>query len=233
MYAKAGFYIQPYGGYLIKEEKIPEWDKKFWKKSYAMNSAFRSIIGKAPRIKETPFVFGGNMIIHRELFEKVCFDPGITRGEDIDYLVNSRMMGFKFFLDNELSIRHLPPKKDQPDWLRLREDILRFLYMRKKLSAQKLFQNKLRHIVTAEELDPYPGQFLKPDLEEKIIKTNEFLGALYLKKGDKIGYEECLKNIKLIDNSRKMDAEEVFLKFLEIQKMWQKLIKICRDFKNF
>ena len=64
------------------------------------------------------------MILHRELFECVPFDPLVTRGEDVDYLINSRMFGFSFFLDNTLSIKHLPQPKSHPQWKRLREDCL-------------------------------------------------------------------------------------------------------------
>lgn len=232
IYAKAGFYIQAYEGYLIKEETIPEWDREGWGKIESMNAAFRQVIGKSPRIKDTPFVFGGNMIIHRKLFEKVCFDPGITRGEDIDYLVNAKMMGFRFVLDNELSIRHLPPHKEQPDWQSLREDILRFLYMRKKLYGQEFYRNRIKAMVQVEELDPYPGRFLRSDLEDRIKKANELLGSSYLKQGNEKSYAECQKNISLIEEDEKIKAEDVFQKFLELQKKWQKLIEICRNFKG-
>ncbi len=54
------------------------------------------------------------MILHRELFECVPFDPLVTRGEDVDYLINSRIFGFSFFLDNTLSVKHLPQPKSHP-----------------------------------------------------------------------------------------------------------------------
>jgi len=46
-----------------------------------MNEAFDKIIGTEPRLKETPFVFGGNMVIHRDLFSVIPFDPNVPRGE--------------------------------------------------------------------------------------------------------------------------------------------------------
>ena len=51
-----------------------------------MNEAFDKIIGTEPRLKETPFAFGGNMVIHQNLFTAVPFDPKISRGEDMDFL---------------------------------------------------------------------------------------------------------------------------------------------------
>ena len=47
-----------------------------------MNKAFGGIIGREPRLKETPFVFGGNMVIHRNLFTVVPFDPVVTIGAE-------------------------------------------------------------------------------------------------------------------------------------------------------
>ncbi len=78
------------------------------------------------------------MILHRELFLSVYpLTPFVTRGEDVDYLINSRIFGFSFFLDNTLSIKHLPQPKSHPQWKRLREDIYRFVYQRQNaVSAQ-------------------------------------------------------------------------------------------------
>lgn len=98
------------------------------------------------------------MIIHRNLFKTVPFDPNVTRGEDIDYLINAKMFGFHFFLDRELSIKHLPPKKTHPVWKRFREDIYRFLYEKAKIDSQRDLPNMNK--VTSHDFDPYPGNFL-------------------------------------------------------------------------
>ncbi|MFQ6083264.1 MAG: hypothetical protein ACE5WD_07890, partial [Candidatus Aminicenantia bacterium] len=122
--------------------------------------------------------------------------------------------------------------KEQPDWQSLREDILRFLYMRKKLYGQEFYRNRIKAMVQVEELDPYPGRFLRSDLEDRIKKANELLGSSYLKQGNEKSYAECQKNISLIEEDEKIKAEDVFQKFLELQKKWQKLIEICRNFKG-
>ena len=67
------------------------------------------------------------MVVHREVFTHIPFDPNITRGEDIDFLINVRMFGYKFFLDNTLSIKHLPPPKPHQVWKQQRQDIYRFV----------------------------------------------------------------------------------------------------------
>jgi len=132
--AVAGYYLQPDGDYHVKKPFRP-W-MKYWDQYDRMNEAFDRIIGREPRLKETPFVFGGNMVIHRNLFTAVPFDPGVTRGEDIDFLINAKMFGFPFFLDNQLSIKHLPPPKTHPVWRSLLDDLYRFIYDRAKINNQ-------------------------------------------------------------------------------------------------
>jgi len=95
------------------------------------------------------------MAVHRDILMKVPFDPLITRGEDIDFLINLRINRITFWLDRELYIKHLPPKSSQLDWKRLREDIKRFLYERKKVIDHGGIES-----ISQEELMPYPGTFL-------------------------------------------------------------------------
>ena len=189
-YGIAGYYVNGNGDYLVKKIFSP-W-MKHWNKTQKMNEAFTKIIGNPPRIKETPFVFGGNMIIPKKLYSTIMFDPNIPRGEDIDYLMNARMHGFTFYLDNQLQITHLPPPKSHPTWQRLREDIYRFLYEREKIRKQEKNSNNTK--ITAEEFDPYPGNFLKDDLEDKIIKANSLLAEEYKDKNKSTDYNETKKN---------------------------------------
>ncbi len=48
------------------------------------------------------------MVLTLSPLMKVPIDPGITRGEDIDFLLNLRVNGITFFLDRELSLKHHP-----------------------------------------------------------------------------------------------------------------------------
>ena len=217
--AVAGYYLQADGDYHVKKPFRP-W-MEYWDQYYKMNEAFDRIIGCEPRLKETPFVFGGNMVIHRNLFTVVPFDPGITRGEDIDFLINAKMFGFSFFLDNQLSIKHLPPPKTHPTWMQLREDIYRFIYERAKIEHQKEVKGMTK--IYSEEFDPYPGCFLKMNLEEKIEKACKLLSEEYLAQGDRQGSEEALNNITIAktDAVPKFDP---FQKLCELQKRWQELM---------
>lgn len=189
--ALAGYYVNADGNYYLPPNR--DWVYSEWPAIKAMNQAFE-IIESAKRLKVTPWVFGGNMVIHRDLYMKVAFDPSVPRGEDIDYLINARFLGYYFFLDNRLWIRHLPPPKTAPQWRRLREDIDRFVYTRAKLKSQDPDIEGWR-LVGLEELDPYPGRFLRPDLDDMIFRTCVLMGLDYLSKGDRTGFEESMANI--------------------------------------
>lgn len=218
--AVAGYYLQPDGDYHVTKPLRP-W-MKYWDQYERMNEAFDKVIGTEPRLKETPFVFGGNMVIHRNLFTLVPFDPNVRRGEDIDFLINARMLGFHFFLDNQLSIKHLPPSKTHPTWMQLREDIYRFIYERAKIETQKEIEGMTK--VNPEDFDPYPGCFLKPDLEEKIERACKLLSEEYLAQGDRKGSEEALNNIPLAKTDAAVPKYDPFQKLCELQKQWQELM---------
>jgi len=218
--AVAGYYLQPDGNYHLRKPFQP-W-MKHWDQDDRMNEAFDKFIGTEPRLKETPFVFGGNMIIHRNLFTVVPFDPDVPRGEDIDFLINAKMFGFSFFLDNQLSIKHLPPPKTHPTWRRLREDIYRFIYERAKINNQKEIEGMTK--VDPEDFDPYPGCFLKRDLEGKIEKSSKVLSEEYRAQGDIPGSDEALNNIALARTDA-IPKHDPFQRLCQMQKRWQALME--------
>ncbi len=194
----AGYYVNPDGGYLVKEPQ--EWIWSEWPAAREMNRAF-GIIEGGERLKPTTWVFGGNMVVHRRLYSRFAFDPHVRRGEDIDYLINCRFFGYRWYLDNRLWIRHLPPPKSSPPWRRFREDIYRFVYSRRKLEARAAACGEtLDEPFTASELDPYPGRFLREDLEEMIFRTSALMGLECLARGDREGFEESMRNVWLARN---------------------------------
>ena len=217
--AVAGYYINPDNDFLINKEIVP-W-MTYWNKIDFMNQAFKEIIGKPPRLKETPFVFGGNMVVHRDLFTYVPFDPSVPRGEDIDYLINVRMFGFRFYLDNQLSIKHDAPPKTHPTWRKVREDILRFVFEKSKLDAQEPAPGMKR--ITAEDLDPFPGEFLREDLQNRIFNSNVMLAVDYLRQGDKRGAVECMNNIFLA-KTKAVPETNSFQNLIQLQKTWEDLM---------
>jgi hypothetical protein len=218
--AVAGYYLQPDGKYLLNKPVRP-W-MRFWDKYSKMNEAFETIIGSEPRLKETPFVFGGNMIIHRNLFTRVPFDPHVTRGEDIDFLINAKMFGFHFFLDNQLAIKHLAPPKTHPTWMQLREDMYRFVYERAKIESQKEVHGMTR--VYPEDFNPYPGCFFRRDLEEKIDASCRLLSDEYRALGKVYDSQESLHTSALARNDA-MPRFDPFQRLCDIQGSWHALMR--------
>ena len=221
----AGYYLNKYGNY-YDDVDIEPW-MTYWDRFGFKGKAFDKIIGQEPRIKLTPFAFGGAMIIHRNLFKTVPFDPNVTRGEDIDYLINAKMFGFHFFLDRELSIKHLPPKKTHPVWKRFREDIYRFLYEKAKIDSQRDLPNMNK--VTSHDFDPYPGNFLTNELEDMIFKANIMLAMDYLSNGDIESAKQTMNNIYLSKYDA-MPKFNVFDAFIKLQKDWKNLLKFTKQY---
>jgi hypothetical protein len=152
----------------------------------------------------------------------VPFDPSITRGEDIDFLINARMFGFKFFLDNQLSIKHVAPPKPHPEWKKVREDIYRFVFEKKKLDTQEPLPGMQQ--ITAEDLGIYPGEFLGEDLDERIFRSNVMLAMDYINEGDQKGAMECMKNIQLARTTPPPESNP-FQNLLQLQKTWESLME--------
>jgi hypothetical protein len=194
--AVTGYVHNRDGGIYLPEQS--DWWMAEWPKVNAMNEAFR-IIEEEPRLKPTPWALGGNMVVHRDVFRKIAFDPNVRRGEDMDFLVNCKFLDVDFLLDNRLVIKHLPPEPTAPAWQRFREDIYRFVYVREKLRRQE--PGACPRLVRVEELDPYPGRLLRDDLEELVFRTCVLQGLNYLRAPesagtfDEVGFTETMRNI--------------------------------------
>lgn len=221
----AGYYLNEDNEYYDKVNIAP-W-MTYWDRFGGKREAFDKIIGSEPRLKKTPFAFGGAMVIHRNLFRVVPFDPNTTRGEDTDYVINARIFGFNFYLDNTLAIKHLPPPKKHPIWKRFREDIYRFLYAKSKFDNQEEITNL--HEIKPEDFDPYPGEFMKPDLGDKIFKTNIILALNYLSDGDVDACKETIRNIYLA-RYEAIPHYNTFTSYLEFQKEWRALLDRTKEF---
>jgi len=219
VYAVAGYYLNKYGNY-YDDVSMEPW-MTYWNRFGCKSKAFDKIIGSGPRLKHTPFAFGGAMVIHKNLSQIVPFDPNVRRGEDVDYLINSKMFGFNFFLDNKLSIKHLPPERTHPIWQRTREDIYRFIYEKAKIDSQYEVSNM--RLISAKDFFPYPGEFLTNELEDKIFKTNLLLALEYLANNEVKACKESIKNIYL-SLYEAIPKKDTFTTYRKIQKCWEKLI---------
>jgi CRP-like cAMP-binding protein len=220
----AGYYINAKGTYYDDVPEEIHW-MTYWDRFGSKREAFQKVIPGDPRLKLTPFAFGGCMVIHRSLFRTVPFDPRITRGEDTDYVLNARMFGFNFFLDNQLWIQHRPPQKSHPTWQRFREDIYRLMYSKAKIDGQTEQVNMT--IVEAEDLDPYPGEFLRDSLEDKILKSNLILALDYLADDRVEDTKETIRNIWLA-KTKAVPQDNPFEAYLAFQRRWRELRKLTQ-----
>lgn len=177
----AGFYEDEVGSVFLPV--APSVGNIFHDKPAIMNEATHQLQDAPGRWVDSVVAFGGNMMFGREMFSHVGFDPGITRGEDLDYVLNARLAGFRFWLDKRLRIRHLPPQQyDMSPYARLAEDVRRFVYEREKLchAQRAVSHTAVRSGITAPPADiwnPYPGRFMQSDLEEQALAALTSIGS--------------------------------------------------------
>lgn len=163
--AKTGFYTDGDGHYQRHED--PHWADMFWRRDDAFNEAL-SMVDHPPRITASSIAFGGCLVLHRDMFCNVSFDPWVVRGEDVDYVINVRMHGGDVFLDGEWSLIHKPPRLPSRA-LQFRQDVYRFIYEHRKLEFAKS-QVDLRQ-VTPESMAPYPGPFISSGVTWRAVAT--------------------------------------------------------------
>lgn len=202
VFGLAGVYKNADGGVLLPEPTEPWADA--WPKLRWLNEALQELALNGPRLKPTHLGFGGNLVVPAALGRRLPFDPAITRGEDTDYLLNARLLQIPFFMDNTLSIIHLPPEKPHPAWLRLRQDLMRFCYTRLKLRQQE--PGPGRTMVMPEELKPYPGNFLRDDLALRAFLSHNLLARDYLARGDSEAALQTMENLAMMDRLEHSDG---------------------------
>jgi hypothetical protein len=163
--AKTGFYVDEAGG--CHRQDAAHWSDIFWRQGDAFNRALDAAL-KPPRLQRSRLAFGGIMSLHRDMFTSVSFDPWLTRGEDIDYVINVRMHGGDVFFDDEWKALHIPPEPVS-EALRFRQDVYRFVYEHRKIEFAKS-QVDLRQ-VTPKSMLPYPGEFIDSSVGWRALVT--------------------------------------------------------------
>jgi GT2 family glycosyltransferase len=221
----AGYYLNEDGDYHL--DVNPRAWALWWPKEEKMNEAFE-VIESEERLMETTFAFGGNMVLHWSMFETVPFDPYITRGEDMDLLVNARMLGFEFMLDTKLRVLHLPGKGKRV-WSEMRQDLHRFLYMREKLLHQKEVKNLSS--VPIRSLEPYPGHFLHVGTCFKFAVSSWLAGLHSIYTGNEEAFIEFSRNLLEIPDALDF-ATEHCLDYFRFQKKWATSIPRTRGNKR-
>jgi hypothetical protein len=202
---KAGFYIEPDGSILLRETN--PWWRFFWNKTSLMNRVFQRVIDSKSRLIRSPIILGGNLAIHRILFQKVPFDPFIPRGEDIDYQINAEIFGLHILFDKDQVIHHLHPERGETFFLgELKGDIQRFLYERAKIKGYPEIN-----------LDPYPGYFLKGDFKLKGLLTLLLFTLDHFFRLDLKGLSVVLRELGSVFD----DPEDVPGRYLRFQEEWE------------
>ena len=163
--AKTGYYLDRRGSWEARE-KDP-WYNVAFKQSEAFNEWIRGAMN-GPRLVPSNSCYGGCIAVHHEAFKRVAFDPWITRGEDLDYMINLRMYGLDMWFDNKWSVRHLPPKLTS-EAVRFRQDCYRWVYERRKLEYLRSQIDLLQ--VRPRDLDPYPGPFVDSSITSRLFVT--------------------------------------------------------------
>ncbi len=206
--AKSGYYLNREGSYLSSWED--KWYNRFWQQGSAFNEWIEGAI-KGPRLTRSNHVCGGCLAIHKEAFARICFDPYITRGEDLDYMINLRMHGSDIWFDNQWQLRHLPPKTVS-EGNRFRQDIYRWLYEQAKLEFS--WSNIDLQKVSAGSLMPYPGPLLGKGLKHRIGITARLRA---LGRSDKKAYKLAAKAAK---KEAVRYAEANCTKYFDFQRLW-------------
>ena len=163
--AKTGYFLDRRGSWEAKS-KDP-WYNVAFKQNEAFNEWIRSAM-KGPRLVPSNSCYGGCTSIHHEAFKRVAFDPWITRGEDLDYMINLRMYGLDMWFDNQWFLRHLPPRT-LSESTRFRQDVYRWIYEHRKIEYLRSQIDLLQ--IRPRDLDPYPGPFVDSSISSRLTVT--------------------------------------------------------------
>jgi hypothetical protein len=165
--AKSGYFLDRRNSALADRRKAQPYNK-YWAKRSEFNEWMTQALA-GPRISRSNTVCGGCFAVHAEAYTRVPFDPWITRGEDLDYLIDLKLCGMDVWFDNRWRVRHTPPRvKDTA--FRFLQDVYRWTYERRKVEVCN--GNIDLHKLLPEQLLPYPGPWIGPELPSRIRKTS-------------------------------------------------------------
>ena len=163
---KSGYFVDKNGSCYAKPST--KWSEKYWSKAAGFNAVMKKA-QEGTRISRSNHMSGGCCAIHAQAFTRVPFDPFITRGEDLDYVLNLRANGMDVWFDNEWSVRLSLPDEMAPEPSLFMQDVYRWLYEYRKLAAMNARRN-LRTI-TPDSLMPYPAPWLSEGVRTRVFKT--------------------------------------------------------------
>ncbi len=216
--AKSGYYLNERNSFLSSWEDA--WYDKFWQQGSSFNHWIENAMA-GPRLTRSNHVCGGCFILHKEAFKRICFDPYIARGEDLDYMINLRMHGADMWFDNAWQLKHRPPKT-KSEGRRFRQDIYRWIYEQAKIEFS--WANIDLRKITAANLLPYPGSLLGKGLKTRIWLTARFRSV---GRPDKAEYARAAKDAK----TNAIDyATRHCTKYFDFERAWPSMMEaISRD----
>ncbi len=213
---KSGYYLDKKGSYRASERR--RWYDRFWRQHKGFNAWIDSAM-TGPRISPSNTACGGCLALHREAFRRVSFDPWISRGEDLDFLLNVRMYGSEVWFDNAWHLRRLSPKNVKMEARRFSQDIFRWLYEVRKLEFSNTQIDLLQ--VPTQALMPYPGPFLEPSVDFSLLMT-ALLRSIG-RSGHRRGY---LKAAMSTRREAANYARENCHKYFQFQRGWPEVVAI-------
>ncbi len=211
--AKTGYYYDDQGDRLAKPDK--RWYRASWNKAASFNAYLEPAL-KGPRLSRANTATTSCLVLHAETFGSVSFDPWITRGEDLDYVINCRMYHQDVWLDNKLGVQRLPTSRRESP-AHFEQDIIRWYYESRKVEFGKAQIDLMR--VDPSSMMPYPGEWLTGKVSRKA-----FLTSL----ASAIGAPEHGEYFKIMRSGRKKAAtyaRDNCSRYFEFQRQWPMLVR--------
>ena len=217
--AKTGFFLNEANDYKAPEKSA--WYDFMWNKNKDFNAYIERVVA-GPRLSVAQTACGGCMTLHADAYGSVAFDPWITRGEDLDYLLNLRMHGVSMWFDNQFFLRHMPPDvADTPT--RFEQDVYRWFYENRKIEFAKTQIDLMQ--VDPSSLSPYPGPWLSSKIGTR-VRVTALLRA--------IGKKERGAYWRIGSASRKKAGEyarENCANYFEFQHNWPQIVRSMWDYR--
>lgn len=164
--AKSGYFIDENGSPYAKPSN--EWTERYWSKANDFNSVMAKA-QSAKRVTRSNHMCGGCCALHAAAYTKIPFDPYITRGEDLDYMLNLRANGLDVWFDNKWYVRLKKPEDMSSPSSLFMQDTYRWYYEYRKLEV--INSRRDLRTITQESLMPYPGPWLFPEVRKRVFQT--------------------------------------------------------------
>lgn len=216
--AKSGYYLNEEGSY--KSSKKNSWADRNWPQAELFNEWIERVMA-GKRLSRSNHACGGCLALSEEAYKRVAFDPYISRGEDLDYLLNLRMYGSDMWFDNQLCLRHNPPRTNNRA-LRFRQDVYRWTYEYRKMEFSRTQIDLLQ--LKPSSLEPYPGPFLEASVIKRLKSTAR---SRMLTESDKGAYSEAAR---VASGEADLYAQNQCGRYFQLQYVWpEAMAQLKRD----